>query len=413
MNIIKKIKKKGLKTSLLFAVVSTIYLVSKKIFTPFFMKNKVDDKMILFSSNPDFSDNSKILYEYYKSLEKYKDYKFVWLISRNDNIKNYKEKNTIFVKSTSFYHKGICLKALYYTSIAKLIYFTHSSPFESINKKDNQLVINLWHGCGYKDTQKRDKTFIEKYPFDYALVPGKVFIDTKSSFWGCKKEMVLPIGYPRYDLFYKKNNKTSNYVDDVSGNNKLIVWMPTFRKTGSNYYPEEKVKTNYDIPLLNSEEELINLNSVCLKNNVKLCIKRHPMQLKYKSEGLKLSNIVFIDNSDLVKNNIDLYSLLKYTDALITDYSSVGIDYVLLDKPIAFTLDDFEKYSESRGFVFEDPKKYMPGHHIYCYEDILNFIISVSKGEDIYKEDRNKIMDDIHNKCDNYCERVVNSINSL
>ncbi len=39
---------------------------------------------------------------------------------------------------------------------------------------------------------------------------------------------------------------------------------------------------------------------------------------------------------------------------LVSDYSSVAIDYLLLDRPLGFTLDDYEAYTESRGWVFDD-----------------------------------------------------------
>lgn len=413
MKIINKIKKKGIKNTLVFIIINPIYIVLKKVSIIILKNIKVDEKYILFKSEPDFSDNAKALYEYYKKTKKYEDYKFVWLISKNNNIKKYKEEKTIFIKNDSFFHKGTNLKSLYYISKSKIIFFTHSSPFGDIKKKNNQLVINLWHGCGYKNTQKTEKSYIERHPFDYGIVPGKIFVETKKTFWGCEKKQILPLGYPRYDILRKENTSTLKYIKKIKKNNKLILWMPTFRNTGNGYYPEEKIEKNFDLPLLNSEKELLELNNICKENKIVLCIKRHPMQIKYNCEKNNYTNIIFIDNNTLVNNEIDLYSLLKYTDGLITDYSSVAIDYLLLDKPIAFTLDDFEEYLKTRGFVFKDPKKYMPGHHIYNFNDIKKYIEDVGNDKDLYKEDRQAIMNEVHNPCDNYCERIVNKIEEL
>lgn len=413
MKYFSKIKRKGISKTILFIIISPVYLCVSCIFKLFLKFIKIDDKMIIFSSLPDFSDNAKVLYDYYKKCDKYEDYKFVWFMSKNADISQYDEFNTIFIKSESHYHRGKTLKAIYYASKAKIIYFTHSSPVSSSRIKSNQIVINLWHGCGYKSVQKQSKTYIQENPFNYALVPGDVFIDTKKRFWGCRKAQILPIGYPRYDLLFEENNLTHLYTRKIKKNNKLIVWMPTFRKTGASYYPEETVDMNYDIPLLNSEEELLSLNELCKKRKVTILMKRHPMQVRYKSEHMNLTNIIFVNNNDLVKNNIDLYSLLKYTDGLITDYSSVAIDYILLDKPIAFTLDDFESYSNTRGFVFQNPKEYMPGHHLYTCSDLIQFIMDVSLNKDIYNTDRNNIVYKIHNKCDNYCKRIVDYVEKL
>ena len=408
-----KIKRKGIIKTVLFIVVSPLYLCISFIFKIFLKYSKIDDNMIIFSSLPDVSDNSNILYRYYRKCDKYKNHKFIWFLSKNSNINDYNETNTKFIKSESHYHHGKTLKAMYYASKAKLIYFTHSSPVSSFKIKNGQTVINLWHGCGYKSIQKQSKSYIEENPFNYALVPGNAFIEPKKEFWGCKKEQIIPIGYPRYDLLFEENHSAYRYAEKIKGNTKLIVWMPTFRKTGSNYYPEENINMNYDIPLLNSEEELLSLNELCKKSRVTILIKRHPMQVCYQSEYMNLTNIIFLDNNDLVQNNIDLYSLLKYTDGLVTDYSSVAIDYILLDKPIAFTLNDFESYSRTRGFVFQNPKEYMPGHHLYTCNDLKQFIMDISLNKDMYKVDRNNIVHKIHNKCDNYCKRIVDYIEKL
>ena len=137
-----------------------------------------------------------------------------------------------------------------------------------------------------------------------------------------------------------------------------------------------------------------------------LCIKRHPYQVAYSGEKKKYSNIKFISNFDLATRDIELYSLLKYTDALLTDYSSIAIDYLLLNKPIAFSLDDFDHYKNTRGFVFDSPLDYMPGNHMFSYEDLLLFLRQISNGQDDYQSERDRIMPIVHNVCDNYSKRL-------
>ena len=79
------------------------------------------------------------------------------------------------------------------------------------------------------------------------------------------------------------------------------------------------------------------------------------------------------------------------TSALITDYSSVFLDYYLLNRPVAFTINDYEEYKDKRGFVFEDIKSLMVGSVICDSHDLLEFLESVMKSEDIYIEERKKI----------------------
>ena len=76
---------------------------------------------------------------------------------------------------------------------------------------------------------------------------------------------------------------------------------------------------------------------------------------------------------------------------MITDYSGIYYDYLLTDKIIGFTTDDFEKYKEEKGFVFENPKEYMAGENIENIKDLYTFIDNVITNNDIYKKKRNKM----------------------
>ncbi len=51
------------------------------------------------------------------------------------------------------------------------------------------------------------------------------------------------------------------------------------------------------------------------------------------------------------KEGLQLYEFIHCADALVSDYSSVAIDYLLLDRPLGFTLDDYKEYTQSRGWV--------------------------------------------------------------
>ena len=73
----------------------------------------------------------------------------------------------------------------------------------------------------------------------------------------------------------------------------------------------------------------------------------------------------------LEKEKLQLYELIGISDALISDYSSVAVDYLLLDRPLGYVLADYEIYREKRGFVFEDPLEYMPGEKIYNACDLF------------------------------------------
>lgn len=320
------------------------------------------------------------------------------------------EKVTVISADNSFISRNYNLVTSQY------VFFMHRRPFQCIKKREDQLVINLWHGSGYKDIASTEGAWVNGKDFDYVLVPGKVFVETKARFFSCDNSRVLPLGYPRYDsLFIEHPNAIRFREEEIGVGNKFIIWLPTFRKKiyAEADSAEANIRYAIDIPLLKNEEELRKLDEKCRLNNVKILVKRHPFQKEYICEQGSYSNILFMGNDDLDAKAVTLYELLTVTNGLISDYSSVAIDYMLLNRPMAFCLDDFEQYKSARGFVFNDPLKYMPGHHLYSLEDIFAFIDDIISDTDRYINTRKELMPQIHNLCDNYCERIWKKIVSL
>ena len=363
----------------------------------------VKSKQILFSSFPDFSDNSKALYQYMLKDPQYSSYNFIWLIRKQDE-RFPKDQRTSYVTMDSRFHFGISFPALAAIASSKILFYTHSSPIQKMNEKNGQTVVNLWHGCGYK---ARKTPIPKKKQFDYGLVPGPVFVGIKSKFWGCREEQVIPIGYPRYDQMKNVSEATKAYFKRLKeGYSKVVLWMPTYRKTERNEYAVSNMTGYFELPLVNSADQLREIDRYCKEKKVLLCVKRHPKQIRYECEEIGYSNIKFISNQDLDAEIADLYGLFSLVDGLISDYSSSAIDFLLVDKPMAFSLNDMQDYGNAQGFVFDDPLKYMPGHHLYAMADMIQFLDDVQDGKDPYKNDRKAIIQEAHNPCDNYCKRI-------
>ena len=100
--------------------------------------------------------------------------------------------------------------------------------------------------------------------------------------------------------------------------------------------------------------------------------------------------------------------MIGISDGLLSDYSSVAVDYLLLDRPLGYVLADYDMYKEKRGFVFENPYDYMPGYKISNYGDVLSFIEDVIEGNDRYAKERRELNKKINFYNDGKsCERVV------
>ena len=74
---------------------------------------------------------------------------------------------------------------------------------------------------------------------------------------------------------------------------------------------------------------------------------------------------------------MDIYPVLPYTDVLITDYSSVMYDYILMEKKdVILYLFDKEEYVNERPFIwsFEDMTY---GHRASSFETLLELVGNV------------------------------------
>ena len=142
-------------------------------------------------------------------------------------------------------------------------------------------------------------------------------------------------------------------------------------------------------------------------------MKLHRLQPDYNIPFDDFSNIKKINNDTFEKVDVQMYKFLAFTDALISDYSSIAVDYLIIDRPIAFALQDYEEYKRTRGFVFEEPRDYMPGHHLYCLNDLIGFISDVSLGLDPYKNKRLEMRNVAISISDDYCKDLLDYLDKV
>ena len=74
---------------------------------------------------------------------------------------------------------------------------------------------------------------------------------------------------------------------------------------------------------------------------------------------------------DVTGSNITELALI--CDVLITDYSSVCMDFALLSKPCIFFAFDLEEYQKERSFYY-DYKSYVPGMVAESFDAVIDAI---------------------------------------
>ena len=347
----------------------------------------VNNNLIILRSMPDYADNARALVEYMINNGYAKKYNICFDVSDTKKYKNIENQ----IEFISFETKlGLYrLKNLKMIVTAKYLMSTHKPLLIRSRARKEQIIINLWHGCGYKDKSSQQGN--GHAVFDFAIVPGELFVKPKSYFWNIEEEKILPIGYPRYD-WLREGDRGARHVLDTfknSAESKVVLWMPTYRADKRGVYTDSNSITQF--PLVEKVEKWLELDKYCAKLDIVLVVKLHPFQREYGIPFDILSNIKEITNKIFEDSDVPMYKFIAQTDALISDYSSVAVDYLIVNRPIAFTLDDYEVYKSTRGFVFDNPRIYMPGHHLYSFEDLMCFLKDISTGKDEYREERKKM----------------------
>jgi len=158
---------------------------------------------------------------------------------------------------------------------------------------------------------------------------------------------ILPLGVPRTDYFFSKENHMKAYEKFFAQypalkGKKLILYAPTFR--GKSHRQDA-----FQIPIDFQTMQQI------LGSQFAVLVHLHP----YMREDLHVR-----DNENHfvyhINNGFDIQELMLVSDILITDYSSIIFDFSLLDRPMAFFAHDLEEYERERGFYFEYPS-FVPG----------------------------------------------------
>ena len=374
------------------------------------MKNKIKDiicvmimqiakrlplkNLIVFESNPDFSDNTFEVYQKMIELKYNQKYKMYWML--NGTASHELSENVFEIKNI----KGGLLDKIKYIWIVSRAKFIIDCNTYIHKHRDNQVRIHLKHGLPLKDASIYNYKIGE---VDVLSVPSEKWINICANEHGVPLEIVKPLGFPRNDVLIPAKH------DGIS-----IIWMPTYRFRAAQVDSKQEINDSlkYGLPCIDSLDDFEKLNDFLVEHDVKLYIRFHPVQDIRNIKFDELSNIILCDDNYLKVNDLKMYEFLCTTDALISDYSSIYYDYQKLNKPIALSVIDFNDYASKNGLLVESLEEYKetyPAVLIENFDELLEFILAVKNGDE-------KILEPLklaHKKYDmtsinNSAERIIN-----
>ena len=381
------------------------------------------ENIIVFRSGPmaksyikgmDFDDNARALFEYALRIGLNDVYTLVWIVKDPDewSPKFNEYKNILFIswddadsddkekRDTFFRH--LCL--------AKYLFMTDSYGF-ALGSREDQIRVMLWHGCGFKN---RLGTMPNEHHYECMTVTGEEYAKTYARVFGLRDDQMLITGYPKVDYIFHPDVEWRQKLG-IKNASKYIFWLPTFRNTavaGLEKHNQSVPKGDTGLPVVSTIDEMEKVNALLAQNETVMIIKLHPFQdRKLVCDMDKFSNIQLIENEDLLEQDIQINQILGHADALISDYSSVAVDYLVLDRPIGFTLDDMESYGRERGFFWPDVRPHLPGKELYDFDGMYDFIEKVIMGSDPGAEKRHSVCNQMQKYHDDHnSERVFKAL---
>lgn len=240
-------------------------------------------------------------------------------------------------------------------------------PLAFMKFNPGNTVVQLWHAPGaFKkfggsvDFESRPGLKKAGENTDFLIISSKNIQDYYSEAFQIPKSKIKPLGLPRADYYFEDhdiNDLKSKFFEKygVSEDKKIILYAPTFRD-------EEKYNNVFNFLDLKKFNE-------SLGDEYILALRLHPKIKDFYKDDISAKG-KYIDCSDYASEQ----ELLLISDILITDYSSIMIEFAMLSKPIVFFTYDFDSYlNKERGFYF-DFKSTVPGPVVYDSDQLIDVI---------------------------------------
>ena len=215
-----------------------------------------------------------------------------------------------------------------------------------LDHKPDLVIVQMWHALaaikkfGYQTLDKdgghssRTAEIMRMHRnYDHVLATSEFVGEEFCAGFNVTSDKIRLLGLPRIDRLIEAKADNPDSAEfrqkvreeyGVSEEQEIVLYAPTFRKGRA--------------------VEVSSLREALEGSNFRLIIKLHPL---YDEEGV----------SD---RKYSTYEWLRACDRVITDYSALGVEASLTDKPVYFYVYDIDEYRKQTGLNV-DPLIEMPG----------------------------------------------------
>ena len=268
-----------------------------------------------------------------------------------------------------FYKDKISFNSFKNLATSKYVFLNDNFfPLAFMKFRDETEVVQLWHAPGASkkfggsvcSPEELEILSMASENTDYLITSSKKVEKEYIEAFQIDKSKIEALGLPRLDYYFENHDLDKLKSEfcreyDIDSSKKIILYAPTFRD-------EEKYNNVFDFLDLERFNEVLGDEYV-------LALRLHPKIKNFYKEDIS-SKGKYVDVSEFESEQ----ELMLISDILITDYSSIMIEYAVLNRPIIFFTYDLEYYlANERGFYY-DFKETVPGPIVHTSDELIDII---------------------------------------
>ena len=321
----------------------------------------VENKIFLETGTGEAKDQVRAIYNYIKANHP-EEYEIIWALNPLADVEGLCNSEIVYKRTLSYYFHLLTSK-----------YWMRTHSVETIvSKRKGQIYIQLWHGPGatkkegfdIKGINNNGKVMPHAKEWDYFIATdtdNQRYIQTALNLQiprlllgSCRTDVLVN---RNRDDYYKLRKKL-----DIKDTDKVVLYAPTFREID---FHKEKVS--------------LHIKKLSKIENVRLILRLHP-EIKNKLDIAEYAENIIDGNK-----YADIFDLYMLSDILVTDYSSVSIEYSLLMKPFLFYMYDLEEYTKERDFYYNYLDS-LPGPIIKTEDELIYAISNIDSIMETYHD---------------------------
>jgi len=386
-------------------------------------KKKKKDNLWIFAgfNKKTYMDNSKYFYEYV--IANHPEIKAYWITMDDEVYTQLQQEGKPVLRMRTKECRKIVSKA----AIAVIDHFRMSDIDILSGLNDNLKIVQLWHGVGLKSIGDLKNTDVKGVQFSKDILPQKEdtpeIIKKKEQLYrkeapfrelfekyfmlvcpGEERELQIadPWNIPRENCFLSGHPRNIYlHTLDVDKDHPKILYAPTYR---------------WEVA---KEQELVNQiveSAPMIQEAMEQCdgemvIRLHPHTWRNYSQ--KLDQMAATYDRIKIDGDKDVYKTLGGYSIIISDYSSIAYDFVLLDRPVVFFNYDYSDFVKSECKMNYNYNRYSPGVKTKTWAETIDAVKEYLADPEKDGKWRRRVRDEFYDMSvndENNSERIVEGI---